>query len=408
MLRCTQTPILFLAWFLTSCLAPPLTPAPTAEMRAPAGVPVAAPLAPAATVTDAISARRRAPATPAAPVTPPRATTTRAPTRQPSPAPTPPAPPAAPAVTLTTNANLRAGPGTAYPVIGNARAGQLLLVTGQAAGRVGDRPVTWWRTLQGWVAGSLVAANAAAPTVPRVTDAPPPAVEAQVEVKVKPSPSPASTLTLTSASSLPDLVVLGPETQYPVRARVIQGWDYEFVDLSAAYDIIVYRDVFGLLAHQIDDENIRRYWPHKTRVGTYGPLRVVLVDAEPHPDARCPGWGWAAERETYAGDPLGLNTEPCWVQHALAPTGAGAGTTLVSGWGSYAAGTSVAVLAAGPGLADCGTTFLAERLPRPATLSPAARPDFGQPLYQLLGAAHQEDGHWVWHDPFAQIVPAAR
>ena len=53
--------------------------------------------------------------------------------------------------------------------------------------------------------------------------------------------------------------MLGPDTQYPVRARVIRGWDYEFVDLSAAYDIVVYRDVFGMLAHQIDDENVQRY-----------------------------------------------------------------------------------------------------------------------------------------------------
>jgi hypothetical protein len=318
-----------------------------------------------------------------------------------------------PAVVLLLNANLRAGPGTAYPVIDGGQASQTLVVFGQATGSVDGRPVTWWRTPRGWVAGSLVTANAAAQTVPIVMDVPPPVeVKAKTEVKVEPTttstPISTSTLASTSASPLPDLVVLDPDTQYPVRARVIRGWDYEFVDISARYDIVVYRDVFGMLAHQIDDENIRRYWPTKPRMGTYGPLRIVLVDAQPHPDARCPGWGWVADRETYAGDPLGMNTEPCRIQHSLAPVADGAGTTLVSGWGSYRAGTTVAVLTAGPFLADFGTVFLAERLPRPASLGPADQPDFSQPLYQLLGQAQRKDGRWTWHEPFAQIVPTAR
>ena len=183
-------------------------------------------------------------------------------------------------VTLTANANLRAGPGTAYPVIGGGKVGQTLVVTGRANGSVDSRPVTWWRTSQGWVAGSLVTANAAAQTVPLVTEVPPPpAPEVKAEAKVEV----VSTSTFTSTSPLPDLVVLGPDTQYPVRARVIRGWDYEFVDLSTQYDIVVYRDVFGMLAHQIDDDNVQRY-KRSSRFARHGPIRITLIDAQPHPD----------------------------------------------------------------------------------------------------------------------------
>ena len=34
--------------------------------------------------------------------------------------------------------------------------------------------------------------------------------------------------------------------------------------------------------------------------------------------------------------------------------------------------------------------------------------DDHQPLYQPLGAAHNEDGRWVWTDPFAMVVPAGQ
>ena len=298
------------------------------------------------------------------------------------------------------NANIRSGPRTAYPIIGGARARDRLSVTGQAQG--------WWQIAlagrTGWIWGALVTANAAAAQAPEVTGfPPPPTVEVKATVEAHATPTPASA----SASSLPDLVVLGPETQYPVRARVIRGWDYEFVDLSAVYDIVVYRDVFGMLAHQIDDENIRRYYPNKRRLGANGPIRVTLVDAQPHPDASCPGWGWAPERETYTSDPLGLMQERCLVQHSLRPVGDGHGAGLLVGW-SYSAGNTVAVGAYGPTGADWSTTYFAELIVWPASLGPADRPDFSQSLYQPLGAAHKADGRWVWRNAFVQIVPAGQ
>ncbi len=311
------------------------------------------------------------------------------------------------------NANIRSGPGTAYPVIGGARAGDRLSVTGQAQSFPGDVKSpgnVWWQIAlagrTGWIWGVLVAPNAAAAQAPEVIDfPPPPTVEVKATVEAHATPTPASTSA--SASSLPDLVVLGPDTQYPVRARVVRGWDYEFVDQSAAYDIVIYRDVFGMLAHQIDDENIRRYYPNKRRLGANGPIRVTLVDAQPHPDAGCPGWGWAPERETYTRDPLGLMQDRCLVQHSLRPSGDGHGAGLLIGW-SYGAGNTVAVGAYGSTGADWSTTYFAELIVWPANLGPADRPDFSQPLYQPLGAAHKADGRWVWQDPFVQIVPAGQ
>ncbi len=352
------------------------------------------------TATLAASPTHTAPPTATPSATAAATSTLPAPTSTPTPAAT--STPETPAVVVRANANIRSGPGTAYPIIGGTRAGDRLSVTG----RFSD----WWRVAfagrTGWIWGALVAPNAAAGQVPEVVDFPPPPI-VEVKATVEAPATSTPTLTSASASSLPDLVVLGPDTQYPVRARVIRGWDYEFVDLSAAYDIVVYRDVFGMLAHQIDDENIRRYYPNKRRLGAKGPIRVTLVDAQPHPDAGCPGWGWAPERETYTSDPLGLMQNGCLVQHSLRPTGDGHGAGLLIGW-SYGAGNTVAVGAYGPTGADWSTTYFAELIVWPASLGPADRPDFSQPLYRPLGAAHKEDGRWVWQDAFVQIVPAGR
>ncbi len=298
---------------------------------------------------------------------------------------------------LTANANLRAGPGTAYPVIGGGRTGQVLPVLARYTG--------WWQTPRGWVSGTLAQPNTAAGTpgrVPELAHVPAPPTSTPAPPTSTPIPPTAAD---TGLPHNQESLVLGPDTQYPVRARVVQGWGYEFSDLSAAYDIVVYRDVFGMLAHQIDDENVRRYG-RQSRFARYGPLRIALVDALPHPDPGCPGWGWAPDRETFV-DPYGMTQDPCRVEHSLFPQGDGAGTTLLIGWG-YTAGTTLAIGAAGPHLGDLTTSFLAEALPWPGDLGPADRPDFSQPLYQPLGAAHKEDGRWVWRDPFAEIAPTGR
>lgn len=292
-----------------------------------------------------------------------------------------------PAVTVLRAANLRGGPGTAYPIIGGARPQQTLAVTGRANGwyqvRAGGRPA--------WIAGFLVTPNAAARQAPVVMSLParPPA-KAQVAAQG-------------AAQPLPELVVLGADTVYPVRAQLVRGWHYEFVDRSTGYDIVVQRDVFGMLSNQIAQDNYRRQ-----RAPAPLPdyvLRIVLVDAQRHPDPACAGWGWVGDRNTTLGDPLGLNQQPCRVQHALWPNGDGQGATLLVG--SHYDGNTVAVGAYGPTGADWSTTYFAESITWPGHLGPADRPDFTLPLYAPLGQAHKEAGRWVWVDPFVQIVPAA-
>jgi uncharacterized protein YraI len=314
------------------------------------------------------------------------------------------APPAAtatpegPAVLALANANVRSGPGVAYPVMGGARAGDRLSVMGQARG--------WWQISlggrSGWISGALVAPNAAAGEASEVTNIPPPP-PSPTSLPPTAAPTAAAAPAPSASGSHPGLVVLGPDTHYPVRARVIQGWGYEFVDLSSQYDIVVYRDVFGMLAHQIDDENVRRYG-RQSRFARSGPIRITLVDPRPHPDPDCPGWGWAPDRDTFV-DPYGITQEPCRVEHSLFPQGDGAGTTLLIGWG-YNAGTTLAIGAAGQRLGDATTSFFAEALPWPGNLGPADRPDFKQALYGPLGAAHKEDGRWAWEGTFAEVAPA--
>jgi hypothetical protein len=284
-------------------------------------------------------------------------------------------------VTLTANANLRSGPSTAYPVIGGARAGETLLVTGQALG--------WWRTDQGWVYGGLVMPNTAAQSVPEVKDIPLPPPTSTPQPAATPTPRPQA-----------DLVVLGPGTIYPIRAKVVRGWGYEFTDLSEQYDIVLYRDVFGYVQEQIAQDDARRYHKTPTPIDV---IRITLIDAQPHPDPACSGWGWAPERDTFV-DALGMNRRPCRVEHSLYPEGDGAGAVLLRGWG-YTAAHTVAVGAAGPTLADWSTTYFGEFLHSRYQL-PNERPDFTQPVYAPLGQAHQEHGRWVWDDPFVQIVPA--
>jgi predicted lipoprotein with Yx(FWY)xxD motif len=95
--------------------------------------------------------------------------------------------PAAAACTISTagSANLRRGPGTNFAIVGTLSSGQLLTVSGQAAG--GDGYV-WWRLENGsWVRSDVVTAEGdcagvpaveppTAPTpAPRPTEAPPPA-----------------------------------------------------------------------------------------------------------------------------------------------------------------------------------------------------------------------------------------
>jgi len=291
-------------------------------------------------------------------------------------------------------ANVRAGPGTLYPIIGGARAGQRLPVIGQ----YGD----WWQIMlserTGWIWGALAMPNAAARQAPRVTSLPPLPPTQMPAPTAAPSPQPVAQA---------DLVVLGPETHYPVRARVVRGWDYELVDASTAYDFVVQRDVFGMLAHQLDTERVTRY--HRPSFFSFTPdgvFRIYLVDWAPHPNAECAARGYGTTvLVDFGGDPLGLNTNVCIDNHSLYPLGDGEGVAI-----GYRCNGQCALAVAAPGtnLASLVLTAFAEALPRPATLGPAGRADFSSEVYRPLGQGRWDATLWRWTDPFVEVVPAGR
>ena len=288
----------------------------------------------------------------------------------------------------------RSGPSTAHPAIGGARAGDRLSVTG----RFSD----WWQiTLTGrtgWIWGALVLPNAAAQQAPQVKDLPPLPPTLTPAPTVAPSPRPVAQA---------DLVVLGPDTQYPVRARVVRGWDYELVDASTGYDFVVHRDVFGMLAHQLDAERVTRYHrPSFFSFTPYGVFRVYLVDWTPHPNAECAARGYGTTALVdFGGDPLGLNTNICVDNHSLYPLGDGEGAAI-----GYRCNGQCALAVAAPGvnLQNLVLTSFAEALPRPATLGPAGRADFSADVYRPLGQGHWDATLWRWADPFVDVVPAGR
>lgn len=416
MIRCTRNLLLILvaAFTLTGCtsLAPRMAgPQFTGEIVASAAIAGGAPAtevmitptrvasatssptaSPTHTVSSTVQSKATSSATASASPTQPAPTSTPAPTVPFTPAATATSEP--PAVRVESAANVRSGPSTAYPIIGGARVGQRLPVIGQ----YGD----WWQiTLTGrtgWIWGALVSPNAAAQQAPQVKDLPP----------LPPTQTPAPT-----AASSPqpvaqaDLVVLGPETQYPVSARVVRGWDYELVDTSTGYDFVVHRDVFGMLAHQLDAERVTRY--HRPSFFSFTPdgmFRIYLVDWAPHPNAECAARGYGTTALVdFGGDPLGLNTNICVDNHSLYPLGDGEGAAI-----GYRCNGQCALAVAAPGtnLPSLVLTAFAEALPRPATLGPAGRADFSSEVYRPLGQGRWDATLWRWTDPFVEVVPAGR
>jgi hypothetical protein len=105
----------------------------------------------------------------------PTAAPTDAPTSAPAATPLPtgePTPAVPIAVVTGASVNVRGGPGTDYPVVGNAVAGQTCTVTGR------NQAATWWRVscplTNGWIFGDLLALAGPVSTVPVVQTAPPP------------------------------------------------------------------------------------------------------------------------------------------------------------------------------------------------------------------------------------------
>jgi hypothetical protein len=231
---------------------------PTATLSS---IPTASPsLAPARTVTDL---RRLEP------------TTTSTPTVTSTPSPTP--TPQRPELVVLGAANLRAGPGTDYPVIGGAQAGTVFAVQAR-------RPDgTWWQVAlasghSGWIWGGLVEVNAVAQRAPVAQDIPTPAPSA--------TPPPPTAVPAPAVPPIAEVVVLGPDTVYPVRARRFVGAGYELVDASSQYDLVLHRDVYGAVA--------RQFWADRLYGRHPRGIRITLIDFEAPPECTivcksCPG-----------------------------------------------------------------------------------------------------------------------
>jgi len=161
-------------------LTPPLTLTATISATAAATAfltaSVALTVTPGITATMAIT--ETAPVTLTTPVTTTADATASAP---PTTAETPTAAPTAAAVSLTIRlqdatqtVRVRGGPDTTYPVVGQARAGDVFAVVGRDEGSV------WWQVCcladggRGWVRGDLGVISGAAESVPVVAVPPPP------------------------------------------------------------------------------------------------------------------------------------------------------------------------------------------------------------------------------------------
>jgi len=119
--------------------------------------------------------------------------------------------------TANSNANLRGGPGTQYPVLGTAAPGSLVALTGQ------NVEGTWYQTsTNGWVAAALVA-NAPPglpivppPPLPPPTATPLPTVVVVVPTGAAPPATPTPTPTITPVLQAP------PTTPTPAPSAVVR------------------------------------------------------------------------------------------------------------------------------------------------------------------------------------------
>jgi len=340
------------------------------------------------------------PALPATETPRPAPTTTAVPTRAPTPSQTP--TPQRPELVVLRAANLRAGPGTEHPVIGGAQAGAVFAV--QARNPEG----TWWQVAlapgrTGWIWGGLVEANAAARKAPVAQDIPTPPPSA--------TPAPPTAVPTPAAPPIAEVVLLGPDTVYPVRARRFVGAGYELVDASSQYDLVLHRDVYGAVA--------RQFWGDRLYGRHPAGIRITLIDPEAPPECAivcksCPGQPTIARHLA----PIRLSNDwrgDCHARSLSASYGDGQGATIWVG----CAYDSVDALGIQMDPEECYVTIAA---PGPhltdllvsATITTfnwlvvqnyyAMTPDFSQgPFTPHLGRAHKEGDQWRWEDPFVEV-----
>ena len=148
---------------------------------------------------------------------------------EPSPVPASPTP-EQPLVTANTNANVRSGPGTNYPVLGALQEGGSAIVTGR------NTDNSWWQIgFQGgtaWIANLIVTANAQAYNVPVASAPPPPATNTPVPPTATPTPA---------ATSTPATGLRADSTNLAAGQCTTLRWDFSgikalYISFGAGYD----------------------------------------------------------------------------------------------------------------------------------------------------------------------------
>jgi hypothetical protein len=313
--------------------------------------------------------------------------------------------PVVPAITLNQTSNLRAGPGTNYPVVGAVHAGEVLRILARDPGG------NWWHVPSGWVFAALGTASEAADQVPVAGNIPPAPSPTRTPAPLSSAtPTQPTTAVPTSSPALAqlDTVVLGQETKYPVRTRRVIGWGYELVDASNQYDLIVHRDVYGVMAHKTWDSLFQRH-QRGIRITLIDPIRL---------DECQRSWG---SNPALAPMPLShRNRGRC--DDLVLPggfgDGQGAGIAVGCAWDDSDSPVHVqtdpeecfiAVLSPGPHLTDITVTasVVGYNWMKAATSSQMTPDLAAAPFSPLLGQAYREGDQWRWRDPYLEIVAAA-
>ncbi len=355
--------LLMLAYALSKCFAPTFTPSPTPS--------------PAPTFT-------------------PTPTPSPTPTFTPMPSPTPtftptPTPSPTPAVPQTAEvsaalANVRQGPGTVYPMIGQVKGGTRLEI------RARNERGNWIKVCcvggkEGWVSASLLSIPGEIALIPVTTEIPP---------TPTPRPTPTPTPTPTTAVSCPAGMECGEAFSeiFGKQVRFYRGQGYEIVDASDRWDVIVRRDVLGTVLREVFPELYEKH-PHGVRYHLYEP--IFKPECGPAPLAPIP------LNQMGSGGMYDICLH-FYLSTAAFGDGEGAQIALGSTWQIYHDPDEafIALWAGGPHLTDIVVTaFIVMYTGMHNT------PDFRQnPIYSLLGQPYREGDQWRWADPFIEVVPA--
>jgi hypothetical protein len=270
-------------------------------------------------------------------------------------------------------ANVRSGPGMGYPLLGQAKKGERLAITGRNAAS------SWWqvdfRGKPGWIAASLAQAGPGAAQVKVVASPPLPRAPAAKPVPAAGAPTPAG-------PALPpyqEAVTLGEGTAYPLRARSVTGWGYELVDKSADYDLLVNRDIFGAFLNQL--------WPDLLKQHPKG-IRITFTD--PVPGVNYQG-SWRGFGDGESG----------WVADVGCSTTHEEHNTI---WPNELVECNITLVSPGPGLTDLA--IAAAVLGYGRAENGSFSPVFDREPFTLLGKPVRDidSGQWRWSDPFLQVV----